>query len=334
VTANADGDPLTPGGCPARAAEAREIVRVTPRVAIFGPHPLLTVTVEALADGRDDVHLHAGGQGVWVARMAGALGAHPVLCAFLGGEAGTLLEPLLASLPGERQLVRTAGAGGCYVMDRRGGERQLVAQALSAPPSRHEVDDLISVTVAAAVGAQALVVCNPFPGDALPLAVYGELVADVRAQGVPVLVDLSSPRLESALEGGPDLVKINDWELAGFVRGPVSEPDQMRAAAAALRERGAGLVVVTRGGDPAFVLDGERAFELVPPRFDRGFREGCGDAMMGATAAAWAAGRPWEEALVLGAAAGAANFLRHGLGTGSEVVVEDLASAVALRPLD
>ena len=54
--------------------------------------------------------------------------------------------------------------------------------------------------------------------------------------------------------------------------------------------------------------------------------------MMGALAAAWASGRPWHDALVLGAAAGAANFLRHGLGTGSKPVIDELAERVELRP--
>ena len=53
--------------------------------------------------------------------------------------------------------------------------------------------------------------------------------------------------------------------------------------------------------------------------------------MMGALAAALAAGRDWEDALRLGAAAGAANFLRHGLGTGSREVIEELAAQVQLR---
>jgi hypothetical protein len=36
---------------------------------------------------------------------------------------------------------------------------------------------------------------------------------------------------------------------------------------------------------------------------------------------------------VLGAAAGAVNFLRHGLGTGSRPTVEEIAERVELRPL-
>jgi 1-phosphofructokinase len=301
-----------------------------PRVAVFGPHPLLTVTVEARG-ARDEVHVHAGGQGVWVARMAGELGATPVLCGLAGGETGAVLEGLLAARAGERRLVRSAAASGCYVVDRRSGERRLVAHAPAEPPSRHEVDDLVSVTAAAALDADVLVVCNPYPGDALPLDVYAELVGDVRDNGTPVIVDLSSPRMERALEGGPDLAKLNDWELAEYVVGPVDGP-RLRAAAERLLADGARRVLVTRGAEPALWLDGDHAAWVVPPRFERGAREGCGDSMVGGLAAALAAGRPWDEALRLGAAAGAANFLRHGLGTGARAVVEELVGRVELRP--
>jgi fructose-1-phosphate kinase PfkB-like protein len=46
-----------------------------------------------------------------------------------------------------------------------------------------------------------------------------------------------------------------------------------------------------------------------------------------------AKGVEWEQMLCTGAAAGAANFLRSGLGSGSRQVVEDLAGKVTLRPL-
>ena len=85
----------------------------------------------------------------------------------------------------------------------------------------------------------------------------------------------------------------------------------MRPAAQRLVDAGADRVIVTRGGESALVLDGERALELRPPRLERGFREGCGDAMMGAMAACLAAGYDFDDALVMGAAAGAASFLRQ-----------------------
>lgn len=304
----------------------------TGRIAIFSPNPLLTVTIEARGGGRDDIHVHAGGQGVWAARTAGELGAEPVLCGLVGGEIGTVLEPLLERLPGRRRLVRAESVSGCYLFDRRSGERVPISAMSPDPPTRHELDDLFSLTCAAALESAALVICNPYPPDAWPLEVYGNLASDVGANGTPVLVDLSSPRLDSALDGRPFLVKINDWELAEFISGPVDTPVRLRDAAERLRERGAANVIVTRGPEPALVLHGDAASWLVPPRFERGAREGCGDTMMGALAAGLALGRPWDEAVITAAAAGAVNFLRHGLGTGERAVIEEVSSEVELVP--
>ncbi len=306
-----------------------------PRVAVFSPNPMVSIAIESFsADGGDDIHIHAAGQGVWVARMAAELGAEPVLCGFVGGEVGTVLRPLLEEMPVELRLVETAGASGAYIHDRRSGERQPVSQSAALPASRHEVDELFSVTVAAALDCDVLAVCGPYPENTVPLEIYGGLVADVKANGVRAIVDLSSPRLDSALEGGPDLVKINDWQIAGFVSDAVDTEERMRAAMERVREAGAESVIVTRAGDPALALRDGRFVELRPPKFERGGREGCGDSMMGALAATIAGGRDWEDVLRLSAAAGATNFLRSGLGTGSRAVIAELAPRVQLRELD
>jgi 1-phosphofructokinase len=265
--------------------------------------------------------------------MAAELGARATLCGFIGGESGAVLRPLLEQLPLELRLIETGAASGTYIHDRRSGERVPVAQSASLPPSRHEIDDLFSATCAAALDADVLALCGPYPSEALPLEIYGNLVADVRDNGTPVVVDLSPPRLDSALEGKPDLVKINDWELASYIEGPVDTDARMRAASERLLEAGAGAAIVTRAEQPAMVVRGDRAWGLIPPRFERGAREGCGDSMMGGLAAAMAAGREWEETLRVGAAAGAANFLRHGLGSADRAVVEDLARRVELQAL-
>ena len=41
----------------------------------------------------------------------------------------------------------------------------------------------------------------------------------------------------------------------------------------------------------------------------------------------------FEESLLTGAAAGAANFLRHGIGGASRELIEDLAKRVQLYPV-
>lgn len=40
-------------------------------VAIFGPDPLLSLAVEARADGSDEIHVHAAGAYVWFAARPG-----------------------------------------------------------------------------------------------------------------------------------------------------------------------------------------------------------------------------------------------------------------------
>jgi 1-phosphofructokinase len=303
------------------------------RIAVFGPNPMLSVTIERRGEGRDDVHCHPAGQGVWLSRMAAELGACPVLCSLIGGETGVVLECLLQGLLGELRLVQSTSSSGSFVTDRRSGEREVLAQTYVEPPSRHEVDELVAATTGAALESDVLAICNPYPGDALPLEVYGDLVANARAAGVRVIADLSSPRIEVAAAAEAELVKLNDWELAAYVKGPVDTWDRLRGAAERLRELGAGSVLVTRAGDPALALIGDEAWELIPPKLQAGSREGCGDTMMGAISAALASGRELPEALVIGAGAGAVNFLHHGLGTGSRREVEELSREVELRPL-
>ena len=202
-------------------------------VTVFGPHPLLAVTIERRGES-DDLHLHPAGQGVWVARMAGELGADPVLCGFIGGETGKVLEPLLDELPGSRRLVRTAALERLL---RDGpplaasGARSHSRGAPRRPGTRSTTS--FSLTVTSALASEVLVLCGPVPSESLPVEVYGKLVADAAPGDTRTIVDLSPPRLNSALEGEPDIVKVNDWQLGEFVEGPVSTEERD-----ALRRRG------------------------------------------------------------------------------------------------
>jgi 1-phosphofructokinase len=304
--------------------------RAAPRIAIFSPDPLLVVAIEAHFESGDEVHVHAGGQGVSAARIARELGGEPVLCGFVGGETGGVIEGLLRGT--ELRFVRCSQPNGVYVVDRR-GERRVIAQEYPRARTRHEVDELISLTCATALDADVLVVCNPFPAETLPAEAYEQIVGDARDAGTRVLVDLSTPRLDAALTGRPHLVKINDWELAEYVYGPV-DGARLREAAERVQAGGADTVVITRGERSAVAFMPDGALEIVPPAFARGHREGCGDTMMGAMAVSLARGDDLSEALRLGAAAGAANFLRRGIGNASEAVVEELVPKVAVRPYE
>jgi len=56
--------------------------------------------------------------------------------------------------------------------------------------------------------------------------------------------------------------------------------------------------------------------------------------MLGAIAAKWSTDASFERSLLAGAAAGAANFLRHGIGGASRALIEELTERVALKPVE
>src|SRR5581483_2865830 len=129
---------------------------VTGQVMVFAPAPELTITVERQGD-TDDIHLHAGGQGVWQARMIASLGVPVVLCAAFGGETGKVLEPLVAAEGVWLRSVKIEARNASYVHDRRGGERQEIARAPAEPFARHELDELYGLALAEGLRASVSV---------------------------------------------------------------------------------------------------------------------------------------------------------------------------------
>jgi 1-phosphofructokinase len=312
---------------PEGATAARATPR--PRVAVFAPSPLVTVTVEP-GDGVPDVHFHAGGQGVWVARLAGALGAEVRLCTVLGGESGRLLSVLLATTGVEVLAARGNRANGSYVHDRRTGQRTVVAEVPAPRLHRHEIDDLYGIALTRGMDCGVMCLTGPQHAQVLEPDVYRRLATDLRSRGVIVVADLSDPVLSGALEGGVDVLKLSVEELVSGGWAADDAPSALVAALSMLHERGAETVIASRAAAPALVLREGHLLELGGLTVAAADPIGAGDAMVAALAVALAEDRPLEDALRFGAAAGALNATRHGLGSGERSQIELLARAVRL----
>ena len=303
------------------------------RLAILAPSPVLTMTIEAGDEQGDETHLHAGGQGIWVARMAGLLGAEVVLCVALAGEAGTVLASLLGSPGVEVRSVRSHGRSGSYIHDRRHGERVELANAIGPRLWRHETDELYGMMLSSSLEEGLSVLTGPQPADALNADFYRRLAKDLRSNGVTVIADLTDGALQGALEGGLDLLKISDQEL--IEEGLVASGDRVDLVVGMrqLRERGANSVVVSRGSESALTLVNGCLYELVGPRFEALDPRGAGDSMVAALGVGLAGGAEVVDALRLGVAAGALNATRRGLGTGHRSEVERLVAQVEVREI-
>ncbi|MCO8271261.1 PfkB family carbohydrate kinase [Actinoplanes sp. TRM 88003] len=308
---------------------------MTDRVMVFAPAPILTVTIEQHGD-EPDLHVHPGGQGVWQARMISGLGVPVTLCAALGGEPGSLLNAVLADEEFEVRAVPRQSASGWYVHDRRDGHRESVAEHPGPPLIRHELDELHNVALTEGLRSSVALLSGPHKPTAVAPDVYQRLAADLTANGVRVVADLSGDYLTAVLEGGVSFVKVSHEELLNDGLADDDSVDSLLAAGRKLLGQGVEAVLISRAGDPALALYGDTECEVHPPPLTVNEHRGAGDSMTAGVTSVLARGGPlpslMEEALRTGSAAGALNVTRHGLGTGRAEAVHELMSRVRIEP--
>ena len=298
-------------------------------VAVVAPSPGLEITVEP----GDEIHLHARGQGFWVARMVARLGVPVTLCCALGGETGQVLRALVAREQVELRAVAAGSGNGAYLHDRRGGEDRTVVATAARPLQRHEADDLFGAALAQGLSAAVTVLTGTDPAGLVDARFYHRLANDLRRNGRAVIADLSGEALEAILGTKVRLLKCSDAELAAEGRAATGQA----GIAAWMRQantRGAASVVVSRAAEPTLALLEGQLVAAHFPVTRTGDSRGAGDSLTAGIAATLAAGGDLREALRLGTAAGTLNAARRGLGTGRREDIAAVAWQVALVSLE
>ncbi|AEB46640.1 1-phosphofructokinase family hexose kinase [Micromonospora maris] len=305
---------------------------MTGHVMVFAPTPLLTVTVDQPSDV-PELHLHPGGQGVWQARMVLSLGVDVVLCTALGGEIGEVLAPLLVGEGVDLKVVnRDSGGSGGYVHDRRGGTRREIVDVPGQPLSRHELDELYNLALSEGLRAEVCVLSGPNDPSLVPADLYRRFAADLGANGSRVVVDLSGEHLTAVVDSGVFFLKVSHEELIADGRAADDDEEQLTRAMYDLHAAGAENVVVSRAEKPALALVDGEVFEVLMPQLEAADPRGAGDSMTAGVAAVVAQGGDVRTAIRTGAAAGALNVTRHGLGTGRVDSITGLVERVQLEP--
>lgn len=299
-------------------------------VTILAPSPTLTVTVEDHPQG-SEIHVHAGGQGVWQARMLRRLEVPVTMCCVLTGEVGRALQHLLEDEGLNVQAVVRDGRGSAYVHDRRGGERNVIDEEDGDPIGRHDLDDLYGAMLRGSESSEVVVLSGPAGTETIPADFYRRLTVDLRAAGKTVVADLAGERLRSVVEGRVDVLKVSHEELKADGLVEDATVDQIISAARRLRTEGAGAVIVTRSSDPLLLSDSHGTIEVASPPFEENESRGAGDSLTAGVVAALTRAEDLRDAITLGAAAGALNVTRHGLGTGDADLIGSLRGKVVVR---
>ncbi len=244
----------------------------------------------------ESVARQAGGKGVNVARVLHALGRDAVVTGFAGGSTGTAARAELERSGLADATVAVSDASRVtIVIVEEGGE----VTGFSEPGPRvtsAEWRRLRERFTQLADSAEAVVVAGSLP-PGVPRDAYAQLISLAARVQVPVLLDAEGEALAYGVAAGPQVVKINAEELAGFAPGA-----DVLSGAARLREAGAGAVVISEGADGLLALTDAGAWRAAPPQALRGNATGAGDAAAAALVAGMVDATPWPER-VAGAAA-------------------------------
>ena len=304
-------------------------------IAVLAPALYVTVTVEATSSGMDEIHVHPGGQGFWIARMLKHLDERPLICGPVGGESGKVFLGLLAQFGMDVSPIDVAGATSMVVQDRRTGERVPVAESPVTELARHEIDDVYGRFLDRALASSVCVITGQ-PEQILPVDFYKRLGNDLASAEVEVVADMHGPELAAFLEGGPiRVLKVSDEDLAkdGLLPDTGVEVETARRAFTDLTHRGVETVVLSRQDRPTLAMHDGEILRVDGPALDPADHRGAGDSMTAGLAAGVRREVGPTEMLRLATAAGAANVTRHGLGSAEEGLLPGLMERVTVERL-
>lgn len=315
---------------------AQQVTSHRPRLCVLTPTPLLMVEIEPDGDGEHaaDIHLHPGGQGLWVARMASSLGAEVTVCGPFGGEVGAVLTTMLAE---EKLTVRAVpynAGNGAYVHDRRGGDRETHAHMVPPQLTRHELDDLYGTVLVEALESDVFVITGAEPQRVLPAGFFSRIVRDVRSADKLIVADLSGDAAKAAAAEGPTVLKMSHEELTDAGLAEDASIESLQAVGRELVAGGVGAMLISRAGEPTLLVTAESSRLLVGPVVTPLDHRGAGDSMTAGVAVALGRGATVGEAARLGAAAGALNVTRRGLGTGRREQIERFAGRIGIENVE
>lgn len=274
----------------------------------------------------------AGGKGLNAARAAAACGAKVVACGFAGGHAGALLRDLLDDDGIAHDFVETgAETRSCInVLDPSGTSTEFLEPG--RPVSQKEFDELLCRVAQLAREAAVVTVDGSVPAG-LGADACARLVATVKAQGTPVILDTSGELLKEGVRALPTMVKPNADELSQLTGRPVDDLDQVADAAQALHESGIERVVVSLGAQGAVMACATGTYRGIAPHIQVVNPVGSGDTLVGAFAVALERSMDDKAALAFAMAAATANCLSPATGNFDPQVAQELRAQVIVHRL-
>jgi fructose-1-phosphate kinase PfkB-like protein len=193
-----------------------------------------------------------------------------------------------------------------------------------------EADELV-YQCSALLNRASWVVCSGSSPCSEADDLYARIVREAREKKCDSYVDSYGPCFRLALQERPTVVQCNKAEFAASWSLDISSDNDVRRALNALMACGTRFAILTDGPHTMYATDGTSIWTITPPTVKAVNSTGSGDSLAAGILCQLAVGAAFEDALRVGAAAGAANAMRWEVANSPPEKIMDLATSVQIH---
>jgi len=256
----------------------------------------------------------AGGKGCNVARGLKTLGETPVVSGWVGGYSGQFIEHELHREGIQTDFIHTDfESRTCIsILDR---EKQTMTEIYemgeSVPLEKiSELRDHLQKTIRK---YKALTLSGSLPPGA-PSDFYASAIKIAKEANVLTFLDSSGDALRKGAEAAPFFMKPNETEAKSLLGIELKSSIDFAQAAVEISVRYKTNVLLSMGAKGAIAANGQEVFIVKSPTVVAKSAVGSGDCMLAGLTYGFLQGSSFEQAIIYGVAAGAANTLTIGAG--------------------
>jgi len=260
-----------------------------------------------------------GGKGVNVSQVLNNLGFKSVALGFVAGFTGKEIEDGLNRIGIATDFIHLpSGHSRINVKLRAREETEVNAAGPEVgAESLNELFERLSQ-----IGPNDFLILGGRQSRGMSSDMYARVMMNLPYRDTKVVIDTEGEMLLNTLPYGPFLIKPNEKELENLFHKEfsASDPDAIVSAAKQLQKMGARNVLVSLGGDGAIlVTEDGRILKRSAPSGVVINTVGAGDSMVAGFVAEYLRSGDYENAFVMGIAAGSESAFREGFATGDEI---------------
>jgi len=254
---------------------------------------------------------YAGGKGIDVSRVLMTLKVANRAYGFVGGFSGEELEGRLLNEGITCDFIRISGETRTNIIVNDISTRSQTIFSASGPEIKpYEVVQIIH-KVEKLEKPEIVVISGSLPPGVHP-EIYRKIIEIAKSKGAKVILDTDGDALKVGIQGFPDAIKPNVYELSRLVDKELKGMEEIISEAYSVREKGVKNVLVSMGAKGILLIGEKGQYLASPPEVKVQNTIGAGDSAVAGFVYGLAHGRTLRESLIYAVAAGTATTLRPG----------------------